>query len=1682
MASDDLNRTAYAQALAKIQGGASEEDASMPSYMVASDTMNVANGNKTFLESAVDTVQSIPKFIGVSMISGANQLYNIPSDIGNLFGGDFERSDTAEVISGLDSNLGAFYEENQTGADLVGFMLSSTVPGLGGIKLLNAGQKSLSTAINAGKFGESTGKALGLLVPNKAGNLAKAIAEVTTSSAPASIMNRNALKAIGAGVGQNALEALAFEVAVTATMFQSPILENQDFGDFVTNVAFGAGVFGLVGGAVDAAKISSKLKFRANEASIEARPWSFIPEAAENSSSYEKLVLDYDTMNNIPAVPFNVSPERHVFLTAAAKNKREVLDTRIRGEISNIAGGDQDVAAALYSAFKTDPIEATLVGRAAGKQTSFQAQEGAFVGLLETTKMGVTGAAEKAASKLEIKALAGKLNAADQALWEVQMTKTTYVKAWGEDAGRVYTESPVVTSLIDKLGKGQIIKVDASGVKAGSKKYTFDTKYNTGKGTSPLGAPIKPWDITKVDALAAQARYIWASKLKPFAPTAKEPLAIHVNDIPLMEKAMAELTQEQLLHVKFKGLAEGEVLGSSLQKFIANKKIAIANDLLTRPTQKAGLLKGEIKELTQDEIAAVVNVKSKFLSGEILSDSVGEFHIDDILAMQSHNKAYNESLVGKGLRSVNSPEVPVWSVPQHLKMTYDMTPFENVDNMLIENMVIIKQQQKVYQEGTGRAAANVLGRDYDKFEDISSNRVMKGANPTGAQSNALAAADGNYGSLASTMINIGKTTNRVIEKFQESTRSSLEPLLFKLGASQKATIEWSTLQQKIRSLEGQYGLNAAGDALEPLVMLRWQRAAIEATEAGRAVPKQPVFKAGTELHVPIVNKEVRDLAAAHIEINARRTEGLAGIRSSQGAQFNRDPDAFYPIPVDPKDYPFFALVTDESITSGNHTKTLFATTEKDLLDQAARLKQNPHLKVRFKQEAEDYYKSIGQFDYEKTINNNYLDVEAHRKGVSAPFTVATDPQKVSNDMLKWHMQRESGLVREAVAAKYEVQFAELQGLGRDATVAATSTFSKGAALSTLENSVSNPFAGYIKTALGIKNTAEYPFLVNVNRMADAKLSAMYNKITGIAERSKSTDDLAAINVELERAGYKGAQYDESMEIFANAGPDRGVLSRLVGDANGILATVVLRWDALNAVNNAVSANVLLGAETKAVLRAIGRGDSDAAGALAGLTRVAVPGTDKTIFSATKLISNAVKKFNTFDHTSTAEFKFYKDNNYFTDISKQHRDILEDLTYNPALGTSAFKQSIERARTKITSAANLGEKFTGNKLAEEFNRFVAADVMKQMTDVATSRGLMTAKEQLAYINTFVNRTQGNYLAAQRPMMFHGPLGQAVGLFQTYQFNLMQQLLRHVGEGRGKDAMTLFALQGSIHGMNGLPAFNAINTHLIGNASGNVEHRDAYDATYGIAGKNAGDWLMYGAASNALGLIHPDLKVNLYTRGDINPRHLTIIPTNPADVAAIATAGKVFANIFSTAQKLGAGGDVVTTLLQGLEHNGISRPLAGLAQAMEGLANPLAASYSTSKRGNVIASNDILSLANLGRIAGGKPFDEAIAIDAAYRFKAYGLGDAKKRQVLGQAIKTTMIAGQDPSLEQIQDFSESYAKTGGRQEQFNSWFADLYKTANLSQTNTIQKNLKDPFNQSMQLLMGGRELRDFTADPE
>ena len=1679
--------TAFEDALNQATAGGYLSSQHYPSYLTEADTSKITNNEKTFLEDAFDIVESVPKFIGVSLISGANQLYNIPPSIGNLFSeGSFKERDTQTLIDdNFGENLGSFYRDNKEGADLVGFIASSLVPGIGAVKAVNFGQKALQTSLAAGKLTGTMGKALGLLVDKRGLLLNAAKIEVATNSSAASLLTANSLRYLGQGVKQGLIESLAFETAVSATLFNSPILENQDMGDFISNVVFGAGIYGIVGGVVDAAKLSSTLNRVAKESAQEARPWTFIEGAAPASTSYEKIALDYDQLNSMPSLPEGLTPEKFKFLSDAAKTKVTTLENRIRAEFSVLARGDENVAETMFQALK---------------KTSAADQSTATRGLVDVASYSTPDSKiAKAVGKLEAKVLEGKASMEEIEAYTNSVVSTSYTRTWGEHAGKTMTDAPVITSLSDLLKKGETILVDNNGVRVvnankvvSGRKFSFSTKRVNGDLTKS-----RPWDILNADSLSANARYIWASKLQKFAPSAEKPIHIDVDDLPMMEKVYHDLkdTPELTQFVKFRGMAKGESVPEDLFKYIADKKIQLSNKLLEVRGERSIVSNAAINEATekateaaakktlvQDEIAAIVNVKSPLLSGNYTKGAVSEFDAADIFAMQDYTAEYTKMLLAKGSRKINATApVDLFNIPQTLKLTYDPSSFKGVDNFAIANIAHIKEKQKLYQQGMDAVVMQNLGGEaFSKLETITTGRVYNGAVPSGAGPGLVKAADGNYGTLASSVTNLGRTTTTLAEQAKKKALEVLDPLAHKMGNNKEAAIEWSVLNNKLRGIEGEYGLNAAGDALEPALLLRYRAAVAEATAAGKKAPamsaavKERVAK--MEASIPIQNIDTRNMIKAHIELNSGRTHQLAAIRTAQGSQFNRSPDVFYPIPVNPKEFPHFALVIDDSVTATNHMKTLYATSAEELRAMAAKVSQNEHLTILYKQDAENYYKARGQFNYEKTISDNYLDVEAHRRGVSMPHYVPTDPKKIVDDMITWHMDREVGTVRENIAAKYEVQFNEILDLGKEFTKSETSKFSSSNLAYGAEDLIKNPYNDYIKTALGITKKGDYPLLTNINMMADKAVSAVLRRAATAISSPSASKDLTEVNAMLRKAGYKGAAYDAESALFANAGVSKGYLNTIVQKANSMLATVVLRWDAINAANNAISANVLLGAETAAIMRAIKAGDEEAVGALAKLTQIAIPeGGGKTMFSPQKLIGKAIMKFGRIDKASP-EYAFYESNGFLTTISKQYKDSIDNLTFKGDVGE--WSKRVNKVQESLQKLGDKGEYITGNTLAEEFNRFVAADVMKQMSDVAVQRGLMSAQEQLAYINTFVNRTQGNYLAAQRPLLFQGAVGQSIGLFQTYQFNLLQQLLRHVGEGHTKDTLTLLGLQGTIHGMNGMPAFNFLNTSLIGNASGNSEHKDTFDAVYGIAGKEAGDWMMYGLGSNFLGLVHPDLKMNLYTRGDINPRHLTIVPTNLVDVPWIQASGKVIGNILDTAKTLGKGGDVSTTLLQGLEHNGASRPLAGLAQTLQGFNNVEQASYSTSSKGNVIAANDLSAIANLGRILGAKPLDEAVALDAVYRYKAYALKDNEKRQSLSKAIKTTMIAGGDPTKEQIENFAAQYAKIGGTQQSFSQWAAELYKTANLSQANALQQNLNTPFSQSMQRLMGGEELRDFT----
>jgi len=1115
-------------------------------------------------------------------------------------------------------------------------------------------------------------------------------------------------------------------------------------------------------------------------------------------------------------------------------------------------------------------------------------------------------------------------------------------------------------------------------------------------------------DLTQTkSSLEAEARYTYMEHVKPFNPTVVTPIA--QSDLPMMFKALAEGNTSVVIG--------DEAIGSlsHLADTIKRRQAIIADDLITQG------------KLSIEEISKIVNV-----------------HKDALTLAAEKPELYN---LRKWTRDTFNPRLgvaDVYQYPSHFKIaTKKSGTTDAVDGHLLEGMTIVAQQQKLYQQRADQIVAETLG------EIIPGTAGMKGK-PIGTETGATFAGSeaGAYGSWASFFAYVGQRVSNITKARQTVTSELLHPTLLKLAGDTTAAIEWSVLNERLRAAVQGYKLADDGTAL--------------------------VLMKGEEVVDTIAIKSplVQQLAKDHIALNSGRRGQLQKIHSNNGYQDRYIEGVFYPIPRNPKDTPHFAFVVDETVQGRGHSQMIYAKDGATLEIMRNEIMTDPVLrergiKVLTKAGSEQYYESIGKFEFERTLSDNYINNALARKGKSASFLPLTDPQRIVNNTLDWHLARDSALVRTAVEHKYATEFATLQKSSEEALNAAKSRTGYVNSTAYAEATINSPAANLIKLALNISKSGEHPWWEGVNNALESGASKLLDKMSTLLPKATSMDHLAEVNKALKEAGWKDIIDTAAVYEATNAVVPRGKLTAIVSAANNIVSFFATRSDPFNALNNAVGHSVLLGPELNYIKKNILAGNADAVAELATLMEVKVPGSaGSSIIAPSKLIAKRIGDF----HTDTVGRDWMVQHGFSTTVSQQYDQVLDHVAIAISKGEEG---ALTKALTGLKKLGEGAEKWSGNKLVEEFNRYVAAGVMKDITDVAVRRGLMDEGLQLSFINTFVNRTQGNYLASQRPGLFHGPLGQAMGLFQTYQFNLLQQVFRYIGEGEKKNLALMMGLQGGIYGMNGLPAFNAINTHIIGNAPGNKGHLTGYEAVMSGAGKEAGEWLLYGGLSNGLSLVHPDLKLNIYNRGDINPRHLTLVPTDPSKVPIYQATERLFSNTYEGLKQVAAGADVWSTFLKGIEHNGVSRPLAGLAANLEAMGREDLKVITTSNNGRMLVSHDLLSVSSLARLAGAKPLDEAMVNDQMFRVQTYRAKDTERKEILGKAIKDTISGGGVPDSAQINKFAYEYAKSGGKQEEFAGFMAKQYKHVGASRAEELRQKLNNPYSKHMQYIMQGSE---------
>jgi hypothetical protein len=992
--------------------------------------------------------------------------------------------------------------------------------------------------------------------------------------------------------------------------------------------------------------------------------------------------------------------------------------------------------------------------------------------------------------------------------------------------------------------------------------------------------------------------------------------------------------------------------------------------------------------------------------------------------------------------------------------------------------LVTKELTKEYQRTVRRhvnetAAATVLGEDAAQF--MPADRLLtQETSIEGAGATLFGASNAGYGERAKLWVqNTGKSVALVSQRRMDATIEALAPHINALRTDKEAAAELGIVTTMLRRSQHRYVI----DPLDPTrliskeVLATAQKNKISIDEALALAPQIE----GSPASIQLRNQSVANFLGDSAQINHSRQQKFGVLHNAAGLTRNLDEvPVVYAPPINTVKYQYHAFVkTKPKLGLGSDVGMITAKNETQLRELANSISDD--FDVFFKQDTDNYFKIKGEYDYQMTLHESSVNSELARRNKLADAFPETRFENINEDWLQWHARQEEKLVRDAVQVQSREFFSELRLLSEQYRKVSESV-SRGIG-SRFKSKVADPFGDYIKTALNISKQQEFPLLDSLNDFVDKLGVSIGDSIQkGFTDARKGLISWEDANKLMEEKGMKGMYQNWDQYLTANEKYPKNFIRTAFQKVNMALATTMLRFDFANSLVNIISTPIMLGTEMASIKRMVAN-DEVAAGALRELTTVKIPGQPGRVPSTTKLIGNSINNF--FSQQKDDLLARYKGIGAVKDVSSQYHQMLDMVSYDPKL---EFGKWAKRA----DAAVELGAKISGNTFAEDFTRFVSADVMRQLSDPLIDAGKMTVKEQNAYISTFVNRVQGNYVTSQRPVIFQGTTGAAVSLFQTYAFNVLQQLYRHMERG-DKRTLAIFAgLQGSIFGLNGLPFFDAVNTHLIGGQTlgmgiqNNPTHKDAYSVLPEF-NKELGDWLLYGTAS-AFPLFAGSSPA-FFTRGDINPRHMLILPTAIADVPAVSASIKLVTQLNEVRKNIGNGADVSDSLLMGLEHNGWNRPLAGFAQLLAG--------RSTDNKGALIsASIDLETTSYLGalaertaslqgvtRLMGARPMDEAVALNAMYRNKSYEAMDRARIERLGEVVKTRLYNNEVPTTEELEDFMLRYTRSGGRIENFSQAMQRWSRDANVSIVNQLAQKTGSPYAQKLQMLMGGEELPDY-----
>ena len=769
--------------------------------------------------------------------------------------------------------------------------------------------------------------------------------------------------------------------------------------------------------------------------------------------------------------------------------------------------------------------------------------------------------------------------------------------------------------------------------------------------------------------------------------------------------------------------------------------------------------------------------------------------------------------------------------------------------------------------------------------------------------------------------------------------------------------------------------------------------------------------------------------------------------SAEGKHPTFDPEALY---IPPQDIKFGAFVYQTDGLAGNSRVGMIrAQSSKELKDKILRVKKlQPNMTIRTINGVEDFYKVTGTLDVSRKFSLELDKSGFSKKGVATNITPDLNPQNLVDRLDRHLLSTIAKNNRTATRLFYSREVSVLEDLHARQIGTAKSGSREVVDRYELRNT---PASKALKTMLDIAPDTGLAMLDQANKSVEKHISLWYNRAKQFLmdKSGKHSREILGDNPEKSLANLEklfedinGVSFKTAKDVLIDSRPDvnKQQLQKFLGEVNGYAASLMLRSDGLDGLVNNMSAVILGSPEFKAILKRLNeRQKEDLMKYVtldSGNANTLEYSGINSVLSGMKLMTNRVE-LDAF-RERWKEWKVWESQD---ELHDQISHVIDDTFANGLQNMPAATTKIRTLWKGVKKAAF----FTSDKL----NDHAQMQVLHFIDNIGNIAGLTDA-EKIVLATNAKSRILGATIPSQKPTLFHGAIGTPLGLYQNYNLNVLNSMLRYAGE---KGQATRFAiLQGGIFGMQGLPGFSQLNT-AVHDIYGKEDGADLKSIIDDTTGTRAMKWLLYGAGSNVLDSA-------LYTRGDLNPRNRFILPSKLDEIPAVNFLNGIKNIAVDTVMDVNNGASITTSLADNLAHSHINRPLTGIIEGIRG--------YSTTGHGKLAQRNEDANRytadasfwkSNVARIMGARPLDEAIVRERVYRLSTYQRTAQNHITELGSAVDKELLATKG-KLEQetVDRFLLRFIASGRQPQDFEHWFKIKVKRFNQDAIDRLERTIK------------------------